>query len=101
MPRITAADIKHIEAGQRCDAADRSVHPTAPPLASRVPPRRIAEVLVIGLAAAHRVLAQLEMRAWTAVFEQREPHTGTECDDAFHVVPGNHTKSLHRRIVCQ
>ena len=59
MPRVAAADVEHVEVGEGGYAADRLVHTPAPSFASRFASRRITDVLVISLAAAHRMLAQL------------------------------------------
>src|SRR5688572_6474432 len=79
--RVAAADVEVVEPRQLTQVVDRAQHTLLPLVVADLLARRVAELLVVRLALAERLVRDLEMRAQAAVLEQRRAEAGAERDD--------------------
>src|SRR5438270_3258978 len=91
---VAAADIEVVETHDLPEDLDHFRDPFIPNLLALFLPGRIADVFVIGLVSAHRVVRELEMRHDLAVAEDRGAGAGAERQHHLHPVPLDRAKSL-------
>ena len=97
--RIATADIQHVAHGELTHIADGLAtrrFQISGPFATNA---ALANVLIVGLALASTVLADLEGQQQAAVAEQRAADAGAERQHAFQALALHHPETLHGRIV--
>src|SRR4051812_44127524 len=94
LPGVAATDIETVEVGQPAQIADRLLDALVPSLAADFLARRIAELLVVGLAIAERMMGELEMRCQAAI--EVEPGAEPSPQRHHHLDPlaGDHRQAL-------
>src|SRR5205823_13918026 len=78
---VAAADVEVIEVRQGPEVVDRPPHPLVPLLLADFLASGVAELLVVRLALAERMVRQLEVRPQPAVEVEAGPEAGAEGDD--------------------
>src|SRR5262245_61624968 len=73
---VAAADIEVIEVGQPAHVGDRLLDPFVPAHRANLLARGVAELLVVGLALAERMMRELEMRPHPAVLVEAGAEAG-------------------------
>src|SRR5215467_2553361 len=101
VPSVAAAQVKHIVVQERLNGLDRLQDAPIPPLLSAVMQRRVAGILVVGLAIVERVLRQLQMWRKPSVQEHCAADAGPQGQDDFQSAARNHAQALHLGIVEQ
>src|SRR5262249_49613670 len=86
---------------ERVDVLDDLEYALVPLLVAERLPRRVADILVVGLVLVDRVLCELEMRSKRAIAEDCAADAGTECQDDLEPVPLDDAESLDLGVVEQ
>ena len=96
---IPAAEIEVIEPHDDAEDVDHLGDPFAPGLFALFLAGGVADVFVVGLAPADRVMGELQMRHDLAVAEDRRAGACAQRQDHFHAVAFDRPKALHIGIV--
>src|SRR6516164_6728386 len=96
---IAAAEIEVIEADDDAQDLDHLGNPLAPVFFALFLAGRIADVFVVGLVAADRVVGEFQMRNDLAVAEDRGTGAGAERQNHLHTAALDRAKALHICIV--
>ena len=98
-PGVAPADVEVVEEEQRVELGDRLADPGVPAVVADVLAGPLAQLLVVGLALAERLVGDLEVREEGAVEEQRGAEPGAEGDDELEALALDHRRALDVRVV--
>src|SRR5690606_35971001 len=99
LPRVAAADVELPRVPDAEDVLRDAAHAAAPVLATELLERVAADVVLVGLLALERVVAELEVRHQAAVEEERRAHPRAERDHHLDALALDDAEPLHVGVV--
>lgn len=99
MAGVAAAEVAPVEVDEGLQGGERPADAAAPFVRSDPGEGRVAQLLVVGLALAERVVGELEVRRQGAIEEQRRADPGAERDHHLEALAGHDGHALQVGVV--